>query len=48
METEFCAFTCRFAGAVSYYSFLLKIAVKGVLVKGYWLLILGNLFCLSG
>lgn len=45
METEFCAFTCRFAGAVSYYSFLLKIAVKRVAVKGYWLLILGNLFC---
>lgn len=48
VETEFCTFTCRFAGAVSYNSFLLKIAVKRVAVKGYWLLILEICFvCLA-
>lgn len=33
-------FHVQISGAVSYYSFLLKIAVKRVAVKGYWLLIL--------
>lgn len=33
----FCAFTCRFAGAVSDYSFVLKIAVKRLVVRGFWL-----------